>query len=138
NFPSEVQAVNHPCPAGAPALVADTSPLLVSDTKYDYDGQANGVAPISGNPTETDVYSNGDASNSAPHWVQQLRDTYDSYGRLLTDENSRADTTSFWYCSKWSGATPACPAAGTAGYVQGYATTQSSIINPLTTSSTAT
>lgn len=39
DYPAEIQKVNHACP-GTPALVADTSPLLVSDTKYLYDGQA--------------------------------------------------------------------------------------------------
>jgi RHS repeat-associated protein len=137
DYPAEVQAVNEACPSGSPALVPDSDPSLVSDTKYSYDGQANGVAPVSGNVTETDVYSSGDSSNSSPHWVQQTRDTYDSYGRLLSDENSKGYTTSHWYCSKWSGASPACPAPGTSGYVQGYATTQTSVTSPLTSTTSA-
>ncbi len=83
----EINQVAGACPYGTPALVPDSDSALQSDTKHYYDSQAFGVAPAEGNVTETDVYSAGDPGVAA-HWVQQSRDTYDSYGRLLTVKNS--------------------------------------------------
>jgi YD repeat-containing protein len=122
DYPDEVQDVAGACPSGTPALVSDSDTALQSDTKYYYDLQAFGVAPAEGNVTETDVYSAGDPGVAA-HWVQQSRDTYDSYGRLLNDENSAGYTTSDSY---------------TSSYGTGDPTTQVKVTSPLTASTSAT
>ncbi len=92
-----------------------TSPALVSDTRYDYDSGAFGAAPTAGDVTETDVYSAGDPG-VADHWVAQSRDAYDSYGRVVSVENSANATTATSY---------------TSAYGTGRATTQTVVTDPL-------
>jgi RHS repeat-associated protein len=116
DYPAEVQSVAGACPNGPPALVPDSDSALLSDTKYSYDGQANGVAPVSGNITETQVYASADSSNHSPHWVTQSVGTFDSYGRLTSDENEQGYTTTTSFSSS---------------YGTGYATTSQTVTGPL-------
>lgn len=108
-FPAEIKVTAGACSA--------TSPALISDTQYSYDGQANGVAPVSGNVTETDVFASGNTTTSGNHWVRQSRDGYDSYGRLTTSENSDGFTTT---------------TTDTSSFGTGYATTSVLVHSPLT------
>jgi RHS repeat-associated protein len=71
-----------------------TGGTLVSDTRYDYDGDANGTAPSAGNLTETQEV----ISPSAPTtFTTVATDTYDEYGRVLTstDADNRTTTTAY-------------------------------------------
>jgi RHS repeat-associated protein len=107
DYPSEVKVTAGACGA--------SSPPLVSDTRYLYDGGAFGAAPTSGNVTETDVYSSGDPG-VADHWVQQSRAKYDTYGRLTSTEDAGNNTTKISY---------------TSSYGAGQATTQTVVTDPL-------
>lgn len=119
DYPAEVQSVAGACPGGAPALVADTNAGLLSDTKYSYDGLANGTAPVSGNITETDVFASADSTVHSAHWVTQSEDTYDSYGRVTSSQNAKGFTTTTSY---------------TSSYAAGYATTSRTVTSPLSCS----
>ncbi len=81
--PSAAGLIAYPDEAETTACTAPWwySPL-VSDTKDSHHGQAFVGGPVSGNVTETQVYSSGDPGVTA-HWVAQSRDTYDSYGLWL-------------------------------------------------------
>ena len=97
--------------------------VTISDTKFSYDGQSFGDAATQGNITETDVLAPSTTDESGNHWVAQSRESYDSYGRVTSDENSAGFTTSYTYSSTWSG---------------GYATTKETVQSPLTSSTQAT
>jgi len=117
--PATANLLNYPTEVRTTACGVTGSPV-VSDTKYYYDGQAWGTAPISGNVTETDVYSSGDTTTSGNHWIKQSQDGYDSYGRLVSSENAGGFTTTTAYSSSF----------GT-----GYAMTSTTVHSPLTGSS---
>jgi RHS repeat-associated protein len=114
DYPDEVATTTGAC--------GSSNPTLVSDTKLYYDGLAFGTAPVSGNVTETDVYSSGDPGVAA-HWVKQSRQTYDAYGRVLTNKNAAGFTTTTTY---------------TSSYGTGRSTTQIAVASPLTATTTAT
>ncbi len=116
NYPTEVKTTSGWCSA--------LSPPLVSDTRFSYDGQAWGTAPTSGNVTETDVYSANDPGVT-PHWVEQSRDGYDSYGRLVTSQSPppQGFTTRYTYTSSFGAGRP---------------TTQVSVQSPLTATTSQT
>ena len=119
--PSAAGLIAYPDEVKTTACTTPGSPL-VSDTRYSYDGQAFGAAPVSGNVTETQVYSSGDPGVTA-HWVAQSRDTYDSYGRLLTSEDANGNTTSHEYSS---------------AYGTGDPVTQARVASPLTVTASGT
>ncbi len=122
DYPQEVTTTEGYCSQRSGAVT-------ISDTKYSYDGQSFGSAPANGNVTETDVLAPSSADQSGDHWVAQSRESYDSYGRVVQDENSGGYTTFYTYSSEWS------PGTNSA---QEYATTQVKVQAPLTSSLQAT
>jgi RHS repeat-associated protein len=114
DYPAEAKVTAGAC--------GTSSPPLISDTQYLYDGQSLGTAPTAGNITRTQAWSSGDPGVT-DHEVYQSRDTYDSYGRRTSHQDAAGNTTTTRYTSSFGVGRP---------------TTQTSITSPLTSSATAT
>ena len=114
DLPSEVQVTSVPCGTTA-TLPADA----VSDTISLYDAATSLSAdtPTEGNLTETELATS--YTGSTPNYTMQSKDTYDSYGRVLTstDADSRTTTTAY------SPATGAEPTEDTVTDPKGLVTT---------------
>ncbi|WP_344891488.1 RHS repeat-associated core domain-containing protein, partial [Nonomuraea antimicrobica] len=77
DYPSRVQTVSAGCGTGVAALAAEET---ISDEKIQYDGQANGQPPTTGNVTSVQelVSADGQTITGSSH-------TYDVYGRETSE-----------------------------------------------------
>ncbi|MBM6402797.1 hypothetical protein JQN72_00870 [Phycicoccus sp. CSK15P-2] len=89
-LPRRTTVYRKPCSA-TPALPAD----LVSDTKFQYDGQAYDKAPTHGDLTQTSQVTS--FSGSTPVWSAMSKAGYDTVGRQVSavDAMDRETTTSY-------------------------------------------
>jgi RHS repeat-associated protein len=87
DLPEEVHVVSVPCTT-TPVLPADA----VSDTLNFYDGATTLAAdtPTKGNLTETEQATS--YSGSTPVYKVESKDTFDEYGRVLTDTDADGST----------------------------------------------
>jgi len=93
NYPAEISVVAGRCGA-AHTFPADA----ISDTRYTYDNQAFGTAPVKGDVTTTAQVTS--YTGQTPNWQAQKTSSYDLLGRLssVTDPRiSPARTTSTTY-----------------------------------------
>jgi RHS repeat-associated protein len=93
DLPAEVTVTSEP-PPDCPVTLPPTKSELVSDTKYDYDGLANGSAD-QGNLTEAQLATS--FSGSTEEFTTQSASTYDEYGRVTSVTNADGNTTTTAY-----------------------------------------
>lgn len=85
---------------------ADDTSAVLSDTRYRYDGQAYGAAPVKGDATLTQLLKTR-TGNSATYLDNAA--TFDKYGRTLTSTEAASSTV-----YDLSGTTATTTASGTA------------------------
>jgi RHS repeat-associated protein len=103
DLPSEIIVTGEP-PASCPVSGTPAQSVLVSDTRYYYDGSTTlGAEPTKGTVTETTEATS--YSGSSEVFTVEDQKSYDEYGRVTSDTNADGDTTTSSY-SPATGAEP--------------------------------